>query len=172
MHGKSKCINLYRVVDRKGVFSQSGGSIHARRIGPNWRERVSLTWKSDFFHSMLEGNAAMIFGFGMLLYFILCCLFAGFYYAMNDRCKLAFDGGYLDALFFSIETMYTIGYGAAGGSVRRSEHNGNIEVPCQLFLSFSYHFLSLSLYFSFFLSLPLSTSRLISWDNVLSPFLL
>ena len=86
-----------RVVDRKGVYAQSGGKINIVRKGPDWLSRFHLVMKEDFFHTILSARVDVIFAYGILLYLALVFVFAGFYYWMNDRkahclcCHFAFS---------------------------------------------------------------------------------
>eukprot|EP00927_Polykrikos_kofoidii_P085841 TRINITY_DN9430_c0_g2_i1.p1 TRINITY_DN9430_c0_g2~~TRINITY_DN9430_c0_g2_i1.p1 ORF type:complete len:425 (-),score=54.67 TRINITY_DN9430_c0_g2_i1:466-1740(-) len=97
-----------RLVDRTAVFRQSKGRLRIRRVndsGSTWR----LRW-SDAYHSILSMRAWKLASFTAVTVILSWLTFATFFMLVSKRCNLEADT-FLRALYLSIETMETVGYG-------------------------------------------------------------
>lgn len=82
-----------------------------RRLGAGVR-RVGLhiPWRSDLYHRALTLRWWEFLGLGCGIYLLLNLLFAGLFLAQPGAIAGA-PGTFLDAFFFSVQTIATIGYG-------------------------------------------------------------
>lgn len=76
------------------------------------RKGMSHSYWSDPYHLLLMLDWPQFFGLTAIFYITTNALFALLYLAGGDCIKSARPGSFLDAFFFSIQTMATIGYGA------------------------------------------------------------
>lgn len=76
------------------------------------RKGVSHSKWKDPYHLILTINWPGFFGLAVVSYIATNTLFALLYLAGGDSIKNARPGSFLDAFFFSVQTMATIGYGA------------------------------------------------------------
>lgn len=76
------------------------------------RKGVSHSHWRDPYHIMLTMNWSSFFALTVVSYVLTNTLFALLYLAGGDSIKNARPGSFLDAFFFSVQTMATIGYGA------------------------------------------------------------
>jgi inward rectifier potassium channel len=76
------------------------------------RKGVSHSNWRDPYHLILTINWPGFFGLAIASYVATNTLFALLYLAGEDSIKNARPGSFLDAFFFSVQTMATIGYGA------------------------------------------------------------
>ncbi len=92
-----------RVLDRREVYKSEGYEI--RVLGgpaPNVR---------DLYHVLLRLPGGAAIGVIVAVYLVLNAVFAGLYLLTGGIANAA-PGSFLDAFFFSVQTMGTIGYGA------------------------------------------------------------
>ena len=75
--------------------------------------RVGLTtpWRSDLYHRALTLRWWQFLALGCAIYLALNVLFAALYLAQPGSVSGAKPGSVLDAFFFSVQTIATIGYG-------------------------------------------------------------
>ncbi len=76
------------------------------------RQGSSQSLKSDLYHWLLALKWPQFFGLINLLYLVSNALFAFAYLLEAGSIHNARPGSFLDAFFFSVQTMATIGYGA------------------------------------------------------------
>jgi hypothetical protein len=98
-----------RLIERGGDFHQSTGKIALRkRIRKrNFRALYSM----DLFHSLVDAPTSRIIAILMGGYLSIVVVFAAIYYAISYWCDCAMDlDTPMHALFFSLETMATIGF--------------------------------------------------------------
>jgi inward rectifier potassium channel len=69
------------------------------------------TWR-DLYQRALSASWTAFFGWASLYYFTIHLLFAALYELDDNAITNAPNGDYLDAYFFSVQTMMTIGYGS------------------------------------------------------------
>jgi inward rectifier potassium channel len=65
----------------------------------------------DLYHFLIDASWPKLLGLVLLYYVGLNTLFAGAYLLVGDGIENAKEGSFLDAFFFSVQTMATIGYG-------------------------------------------------------------
>jgi inward rectifier potassium channel len=65
---------------------------------------------SDLYHFLLTSSWLALFAFILVIYLVTNAVFA-FVYLLDGGIENARPGSYLDAYFFSVQTMATIGYG-------------------------------------------------------------
>jgi hypothetical protein len=99
-----------RILSRGGapLFHQSDGRLAIAR-----RHRVrALVWctRGSDYHSLVHQSTWKIVLYMSLAYFLLTVVFAVPYYLVSADCGLEMNS-FLDAMYFSLETMMTIGYG-------------------------------------------------------------
>ena len=117
-----------RLVDRAAPFMQSYGRFNVKRHVP-FATRARL-YSSDWFHSLVNTRTHRIVLVLITVYVLCYITFAGLFYVADDTClpdiypdEGSADGKlrFIRALYFSVETMMTIGYGskdpAFGGCV-------------------------------------------------------
>ncbi|MBF2065545.1 MAG: ATP-sensitive inward rectifier potassium channel 10 [Calothrix sp. C42_A2020_038] len=77
------------------------------------RKGISYSpWRYDIYHVLLTISWAKFIALVILGYFITNALFACLYLAGGNGIENARPGNFLDAFFFSVQTMASIGYGA------------------------------------------------------------
>lgn len=76
------------------------------------RKGVSHSDWRDLYHLLITLNWPSFLGLTAVSYIITNAVFALLYLAGEDSIKNARPGSFLDAFFFSVQTMATIGYGA------------------------------------------------------------
>ena len=76
-------------------------------------ERVGLTRfrLDDLYHYLLDAPWSRLLGLVLALYLASNALFAAAYLATSGGIENAREGSFVDAFFFSVQTMATIGYG-------------------------------------------------------------
>lgn len=107
MDKKPRRLLLPRRVNRKKRFD-----IVSNRRFDVVRKGVSHSHWRDPYHIMLTMNWLSFFALTIVSYVVINALFALLYLAGGDAIKNARPGSFLDAFFFSVQTMATIGYGA------------------------------------------------------------
>ena len=90
---------------RRGRLVARGPEQGPLRIGYHNR------WYTDIYHRTLVMRWPTFFLVGGLLYLALNVLFATLYWVRADTIEHSRAGSFVDAFFFSIQTMATIGYG-------------------------------------------------------------
>lgn len=108
--GATSSARQTRVLDRDGAFHQSKGvwNIQRRSTGAAW----ATLYAEDWFHTVLNSPTRRIV-VGLLVIFLVLVFAWGLVYravAQHEGCALEFDAP-LQAYYFSLETMTTIGYG-------------------------------------------------------------
>lgn len=101
-----------RILDRSRRFDQSRGVFNIKRrysssTISNFRRCV---YANDWFHTLLHWSVCRLVVLISLLYLLTIFLFGILYYILGKQCDLAMSE-FIEALFFSMETMMTIGYG-------------------------------------------------------------
>jgi inward rectifier potassium channel len=96
----------HRVNRKKRFDIVSNRRFDVKRIG------VSHSHWSDPYHLLLKIDWPQFFLLTAISYIVTNALFALLYLAGGDCIKGARPGSFLDAFFFSVQTMATIGYGA------------------------------------------------------------
>lgn len=86
---------------RPTIFSP--GTI--RRVG------VREPWRGDFYHRMISLPWWVVVSLGIAIYLAVNALFAALYLLQPGSIANAKPGSAVDAFFFSVETIATIGYG-------------------------------------------------------------
>jgi potassium inwardly-rectifying channel subfamily J len=99
-----------RILPRDAPFHQSNGRLNIKRSGV----ATSLYWES-LYHTIVHRSTWQLVLLMTLIYFVLCVTFAVPLYLASDNCGMGMTSFY-DALYFSLETMATIGYGLGGKS--------------------------------------------------------
>jgi len=94
-----------RFLDRAQHFRQSQGDLNLRRS-----KTVVGLYALDWFHTVLNMNTTYVMLISFSAYIISFVFFAGLYYSASEPCAMGLDT-FLDALYFSVETMITIGFG-------------------------------------------------------------
>jgi inward rectifier potassium channel len=101
------------------VERDSRASVSAPSLAPPKKEPVEYeirvvgaprTPLRDFYHGLLQLNWPATIGFIAAAYFVVNALFASFYYVVGG-IEHAEPASFLDAFYFSVQTMGTIGYG-------------------------------------------------------------
>lgn len=104
-------------IPRSVTHTSSNESARARLVSrdgsrPNvLRRGLKARALSDFFHSILTASWPKIFVLVLMFLLFFNCLFSGFYLLAGSVIENARPGSFLDAFFFSVQTMATIGYG-------------------------------------------------------------
>eukprot|EP00946_MAST-07B_sp_MAST-7B-sp1_P003694 g3694.t1 len=93
-----------RLLPRGAAFHQSSGQLKIAR-----RNRVRALARGSDYHNIIHLSTWKVVVIMTAAYFILTVGFAVPYYLISDDCGLEMDS-FLDAMYFSIETMMTIGY--------------------------------------------------------------
>lgn len=85
----------------------------AFRLGNSQIKRIGVSrWNwSDSYHWILTLSWPMFFGWVLLAYLLTNLFFATAFYLVPGSVANARPGSYLDMVFFSIETLATVGYG-------------------------------------------------------------
>ncbi len=98
-------------MDRDAPFHQSFGRWNIKRIRLS-TPGIPELFSQDRFHSLLNKSTTEIVGVIFGLYIIAVALFAGAYRLISSfyDCNLDVEN-MVDAYFFSLETMTTVGYG-------------------------------------------------------------
>lgn len=100
-----------RILDRSRRFDQSRGVFNIKRrysssAISHFRRCV---YANDWFHTLLHWSVCRLVVLISLLYLLTIILFGILYYILGKQCDLAMSE-FIEALFFSMETMMTIGY--------------------------------------------------------------
>jgi hypothetical protein len=95
----------WRFLTRSRPFRQSNGALNLRRVG-----RPTLYWATDWVHSLLNRSTRELTVYLFVVYVLSFLLFVPFYWWCNAACGFEFRT-FRDALFVSVETMTTVGYG-------------------------------------------------------------
>lgn len=122
-----------RLLDRNGAFHQSRGHWSVQRLSrgvrlqtPGNRFRVRRIW-DDWFHALAYQPTLILMGILFLIYTLIVFFFAFVYLGVsklgapptdpNSSVKHSFCGmdinNHMEALYFSLSTMTTIGYGVS-----------------------------------------------------------
>jgi len=94
-----------RLLDRKGPSRQSLGHLRVRAIN-----RPQEVFFEDLYHSIVDMRTQRILAMCFLLYTLVFLFFAWVFWIFGHRCNIGCER-FVDAMFLSIETMTTIGYG-------------------------------------------------------------
>ncbi|MCC2100608.1 MAG: two pore domain potassium channel family protein, partial [Hyphomicrobiales bacterium] len=104
----------------------------ARRLNLAGREVESIGLDTDFWsdiaHRSLTVSWPLFFGGATLAFLTLNCLFATLYY-VGDKPIANAPGDFLHYLYFSIQTLTTVGY----GGMFPQTHYGNIVASVELY---------------------------------------
>jgi len=98
----------WRFMNRSRPFGQSNGALNIRRVG-----RPAMYWADDWVHSLLNRSTQELILYLFLAYVVSFLVFAPFYWWFSSACSLKLRT-FRDAIFLSIETMTTVGYGISG----------------------------------------------------------
>jgi len=108
-----------RLIGREGVFSQSTGKFRiARKVDPAVKRR--LYWES-FYNTALHVDGHKVIVGWMLIYATTVVFYAALWGGCEAVCGIELSseegvkGNFIRWLFFSLETMTTIGYGTPPG---------------------------------------------------------
>lgn len=101
-----------RLIERGGEFHQSTGKLALRkRIR---RGNLNRLYSMDLFHSLVDAPTSRIIAILMGGYLSIVVMFAVIYYAISNHYGCNMDlVSFTHALFFSLETMATIGFSTA-----------------------------------------------------------
>lgn len=94
------------------IFRQKRFDIVSNRRSDVIRKGISHSKWHDPYHALLTISWDKFIALTVVSYVILNSIFALLYLAQADSIKNAHPGSFLDAFFFSVQTMATIGYGA------------------------------------------------------------
>jgi uncharacterized membrane protein YgcG len=94
-----------RILPRDSPFHQSSGTLNIQR-----NNTVKSLYNQSWFYTVIHFSTWKIILLMTLLYAVLCVVFAVPYFWISSQCGLDMKT-FLDALYFSLETMVTIGYG-------------------------------------------------------------
>jgi len=94
-----------RILPRDSPFHQSSGTLNIQR-----KNTVKSLYNQSWFYTVIHFSTWKIILLMTLLYAVLCVVFAVPYFWISSQCGLDMKT-FLDALYFSLETMVTIGYG-------------------------------------------------------------
>eukprot|EP01062_Namystynia_karyoxenos_P036235 TRINITY_DN2639_c0_g1_i1.p1 TRINITY_DN2639_c0_g1~~TRINITY_DN2639_c0_g1_i1.p1 ORF type:complete len:459 (+),score=132.29 TRINITY_DN2639_c0_g1_i1:52-1377(+) len=108
--------NHPRLVDRGAPFRQSTGRLTIRRHGTRRGPIRRLRWM-DPFHTLVNINTGAIVGLVCVAIVASWIIFAALFRAVSDSCGLEVNT-FMKALFLSIETIETIGYGVPNPSFK------------------------------------------------------
>ena len=100
-----------RLLDRDSVFRQSGGKWNINRLN-----RHRMLYFNDIFHTLLNQTMWKIVLVIFALYLGAFVLFAALYLAVSEPCNLGVTN-FMDAYYFSVETMLTIGYSTQNNDI-------------------------------------------------------
>ena len=83
------------------------------RVGPVGVVKIGLEKRSfdDIYHYLMEASWARLFLIIAALYLSTNAIFATLYVVCGDSIVGAEKGSFLDAFFFSVQTLSTVGYG-------------------------------------------------------------
>jgi inward rectifier potassium channel len=126
--------------------SQLGRFLDPRGAGGVVRSGVSPHRFRDVYHSALNAPWSLLLAGFAAFYVVLNALFALAYVAGGDDIANARAGSFVDAFFFSVQTMATIGY---GGLAPRTLY-ANILVAIEAFLGVLSFALATGLFFAKF----------------------
>jgi hypothetical protein len=99
-----------RIIDRDGAFCQSKGRLNIRKIIK--QREFTLLYADDLFHSLVDAPTSRTIGILLSCYILIICLYTIIYYFISEVFNCNMDiTNLVEAYFFSIETMATIGYG-------------------------------------------------------------
>mmetsp|Transcript_76822 Transcript_76822/g.223033 ORF Transcript_76822/g.223033 Transcript_76822/m.223033 type:complete len:978 (-) Transcript_76822:103-3036(-) len=100
-----------RFLDRKGPFGQSTGQWNVQHwADAKLRRGIQSLYRSDAYHSFLDGSLFLQLLIYTLVYLIVFLGFAPMYWSISGRCGLEIES-FGQAYYLSLETMVTIGYG-------------------------------------------------------------
>ena len=99
-----------RILPRDAPFHQSSGRLNIKR-----RHVATSLYLESLYHTIVHRSTWQLVLLMTLVYLVLCVTFAIPLYLASDHCGMGMTNFY-DALYFSLETMATIGYGLGGKS--------------------------------------------------------
>jgi inward rectifier potassium channel len=107
----------------------------ARRQAPSYEPVQRITdrgsgWPLDFYHRLLTMPWWMLFLLLAIAYVTFNLVFAGLFMLQDDSIADARRGSFVDAFFFSVQTMATIGY----GEMRPATFYANVLVTIEVLL--------------------------------------
>lgn len=131
-----------RFLDRSKILGLSFGRFNIRRVGQSFY----FKWGRDWFHSLVHTSTVYLILICIALYLLLALISAVLFYLSNTRCNLGFVR-FLDAMYFSVYTLGTIGYGANDNSFGGCYQVATI-MSLEVFMAFIIQSLMLGLLFS------------------------
>ena len=96
-----------RILPRDAPFAQSTGTFNITRLNT-----VKSLYQTSWYFTLIHQSTYKILLFMSFIYILLCITFAVPYWFVSDSCGLGMKT-FLDACYFSLETMVTIGYGTS-----------------------------------------------------------
>jgi len=117
-----------RLLDRKGACRQSNGHLNIRSIN-----RDAQLFLHDLYHLFVEMGTLRLLALLWMVYSIVLVIFAFVFWWASDECAL-FCESFVDALYLSIETMTTVGYGVPDPYFRECPFM-MVFLLCQCFFS-------------------------------------
>ena len=101
--------NKGRLVNRDAPFNQSSdGKLGTYKIIPAALTR-SIFFR-DWYHWLMNTRTSIVLFICATVYLCVITIWAGFFWANNDNCDLQMNH-FLDAMYISLETVSTIGFG-------------------------------------------------------------
>jgi hypothetical protein len=120
--------NLYRILDRDAPLHQSKGKWNVRHVHrfSNLTNQAKFYFWADWFHSLLYSPTHMVFLCIFLAYTSVVLAFGGMYLSVSKYAYKVFPANrnnesfcnmdihnIMEAMYFSLSTMTTIGYGVS-----------------------------------------------------------
>jgi len=125
---ESTCRNLHRLLDRDAPLHQSNGKWNVKHINRfnNLTNRTKFYFWADWFHSLLYSPTHRVFLYIFLTYTSVVLMFGGIYLSVSNYAYKMFPStrqnasfcnmdihNITEAMYFSLSTMTTIGYGVS-----------------------------------------------------------
>ena len=104
-HQQKRVSGGRRILERGAVFNQSNGVLRISRS-----HKMAKLSRASTYHTLVHMSTWKIVFIMILSNFAITLLFAGLYFLISDECGLEMER-FVDAVYFSVETMMTIGYG-------------------------------------------------------------
>ena len=99
-----------RLLARNAAFQQASGYFRVANRGMHGPARRLFC--ADWFHSLLSLPCSVITAVVFFVYIVAIFVFAAAYFWCSESCAIGAET-FLDAYYFSLETMMTIGYGVS-----------------------------------------------------------
>ena len=100
-----------RILLRDSYDHQSMGRWNIKRVGGDWLNM----YLDDWFNTIVHLPFLRLMGLLCLVYILVVFVFALAYLSFADKCGMDFSDR-IEAYYFSLETMATIGYGTQDNS--------------------------------------------------------